>query len=232
MLKIGKLVLGVTPRIAVPFKDHAAGRILRQAKRAGLDIAELRIDHYSSFESRHVLKEISKFRQFPTIATIRSKREGGKWNLSEAARLELFRGVSGKVDALDIELSSKQILSKVIKLARKAKITVIVSYHNFDKTPGLKTLSRIAKKAKTAGADIVKIAALAKRQKDVQTLAKFTVENAPLNLITIAMGPHGRLSRVFFPALGSLITYAHLGKKTASGQLSYGETSGFLKTFY
>jgi 3-dehydroquinate dehydratase len=38
------------------------------------------------------------------------------------------------------------------------------------------------------------------------------------------MGPRGRATRVLFPALGSLFTFASLDKKTAPGQLGLEET--------
>ena len=42
--------------------------------------------------------------------------------------------------------------------------------------------------------------------------------------IVIAMGPHGTNSRVFFPALGSRLTYAHVGHHVVSGQLAFQQT--------
>ena len=50
MIKLGKLVLNGNPRIAVPFGDRTNPAVFTAAKKKGLDIAELRIDQYSSFE--------------------------------------------------------------------------------------------------------------------------------------------------------------------------------------
>ena len=232
MITLGKLVLNGTPRIAVGFKDQATPATLRDAKNFGLDIVELRIDQYSSFEKEYVLKQVSKFRQFPTIATLRSKEEGGDWNLSESARLQLFETIIPQVDAIDIELSAGEILPKVIRSAHKAKKIAVISHHNFDRTPDAKDLLKILKDAKTLGADIVKIATMALKRADLQTLAAFTIANASQNLVTMAMGSEGLLSRIFFPALGSLITYAYLGEPTAPGQLSYESTFNYLSNFY
>ena len=82
------------------------------------------------------------------------------------------------------------------------------------------------------GADITKIAAMALGGKDVQRLAAFTIENADKNIITIAMGSEGTCSRVLFPALGSLLTYASLGESTAPGQLPYSDTFDILRRLY
>ena len=232
MIKIGNLTLGRTPRIVVPFKDRTSPLTLKQARKRGLDLAELRIDLYERFDKEYVLREIAKFKKIPALATIRSKKEGGRWPLPDKERLKLFAAVIPKVDAVDIELSSKSIRPAVVKLARKAKKRVIISYHNFDGTPGAGKLKKIADEARAAGADIVKIAAMALNPKDVQTLAAFTAANASKNLITISMGRCGAVSRVLFPALGSLMTYAYLGKANAPGQLPYDKTSGILKILY
>lgn len=231
-LKIGKLALGKTPRIAAGFKDHTSPGLIKKARQMGLDIAEMRIDQYASFERGHVLKEIAKFKDFPKIATIRSRKEGGNWNLSEKERLSLFKAVLPKVHAVDIELSSTKILAPVVKAARAAGKTVIISYHNFKQTPKTAILNKTLKQAKARGADIVKIAAMARKRADVQALAVFTLDNADKNLITIAMGERGSISRISFPALGSLITYASFGGTTAPGQLSYEKTAALLKILY
>ena len=232
MIKLGNLILNGTPRIAVGMKDHADSQILIDAKNRGLDIVEIRIDQFSNLDKKYVLSEIAKFKKFPTIATIRSKKEGGNWRLSEEKRLELFKSIIPKVDAVDVELSSKEILPKIVNFAHKHKKIVVISYHNFDRTPDERKLKKIAEDAKTAGADIVKIAALALKKKDVQTLGAFTIANASKNLVTIAMGENGVVSRVLFPALGSLMTYAHWGNPTAQGQLSYDQTFELLRVLY
>ena len=232
MIKLGKITLNGTPRIAVGFRDKVRASLIKDAQQFGLDIAELRIDQYSSFESKYVLKEISKFKCFPTIATIRSKKEGGGWNLSEQERLHLFQAIMPKIDAVDIELSAKEILPEVVKKAHAHKKLVMISSHNFDRTPNIETLDKITKEAKKKGGDIVKIATVALKRSDIQTLANFTVNNASKNLIVIAMGSAGMISRIFFPLLGSLMTYASIGEPTAPGQLDYETTFDYLRRFY
>lgn len=232
MIKLGKLALNGIPRVVVGFKDNVSDQTLQDIENFGLDIVELRLDQYSSFEASHVLKEVKKFRKFPSIATIRSDKEGGGWNLPESKRLELFKAVLPYVDAVDIELSSKTILNEVISSAHKLKKSIVISYHNFDKTPNLEKLNQILSEAKSLGADITKISALALSGKDIQVLGNFTILNNSKNIISIAMGAEGALSRIFFPALGSLMTYACIGKSTAPGQLDYATTMDLLRQFY
>lgn len=231
-LKIGKLPLKGNPRIVVPFNDKNSSSTLRKVLNSNLDIIELRIDQYSSFEPQYIFKQIKQFKKFPILATIRSRREGGVSNLSEQQRMDLFEAIIPKVDAVDVELSSKEICSKVVKLAKEHKKRSIVSFHDFHKTPSEKQLAEICKQSRRLGADIVKIATMPSSEKDIGTLAAFTVGNKSYNLVTIAMGGLGMTSRVFFPILGSLMTYAYWDKPTAPGQLSYEKTLGLFKFFY
>jgi len=232
MIKIGKLTLNGTPRVAVGFSDLVSDDIIQDIEKFGLDVVELRVDQYSSFDPAYVVKQIQRFKDFPSIATIRSEQEGGGSNLSDQQRLDLFREVIAYVDAIDIELSSRAILKDVVKIAHNHKKLIMISYHDFDKTPAKDTLENVLNESFTLGADIVKIATLALSRNDVQLLADFTLHNKGKNIITIAMGSEGTLSRVFFPSLGSLLTYASLGKATAPGQLDYHRTVDLLRLLY
>jgi 3-dehydroquinate dehydratase-1 len=232
MINLGLKKLDGRPRIVLSLNDATPPDLIQEARQLGLDLVELRIDQYASFDSKHVLREVGRFKDCSTIATIRIKAEGGVWNLPEQERLSLFKKIIPEVNAVDIELSAETILPDVVQAAHAAKKIVIISYHNFDRTPTLNELNGIMDEAKSFGADIVKIAARTTKQEDIQTLASFTIANAMKNVVTIAMGSEGALSRVFFPALGSLLTYAYLGQPTAPGQLEYRELFELLKKFY
>lgn len=231
MLKIGSLILGRVPCVAASITDKTSHHVLLRAKREGLDIAEMRVDLFFSYSIFHLLKEAARFSKvLPVLATVRSSREGGRWNKPERVRLALYEALIPAVDAIDIELSSKKILKLAVRKAEKHGKTIVLSYHNFKHMPSPAELKTILKKAKDSGANIVKIAAQAKNSADVRTLAEFTEKNQKSNLITIAMGEQGTLSRVLFPSLGSLITFAHLGNSSAPGQLDLKTTVTRLKS--
>jgi len=48
----------------------------------------------------------------------------------------------------------------------------------------------------------------------------------------MAMGPVGALSRLFYPAAGSLLTYSSVGEPTAPGQIPLRELALLLTRFY
>ncbi|SFV64991.1 3-dehydroquinate dehydratase I  len=210
------------PIIASSFVETEKNDLQKYFKN-GVDIAEIRIDKFSSFEQEYVLNALDSFIDVPTIATIRSPKEdeNSDWNKSESERLKLFEKVIEKVDAVDIEYRAG-IVCEVISEVRKNHKTSIVSFHNFEETPSFVFLDEVVVKAKSLGADIVKIATQVNNDNDLKTLTKLLLEHK--NLIVIGMGEKGVISRIAFPFLGSLLTFAYAGKSTASGQLNYQET--------
>jgi len=232
MMKIGALSLGDSPQIAVPFRDGTSRAEILRAVELGMDLAELRIDLFAQTNVEHVLEEIAKFEGISLLATIRSPFEGGAWKASEDERMALFKAVIPKVDAVDIEISSQAIRDRVIAAARDAGKPVIGSYHDFAGTPPLHVIQAMADEGWKCHASIVKVATRCQNWNDLRTLAEFTLHNVSLGVVSIGMGPTGLCSRVFFPALGSLFTFASFGEGTAPGQLSLEETTAYLRTFY
>jgi 3-dehydroquinate dehydratase-1 len=227
----GLLAEGV-PLIAASFTDRTSDGDLALSRKEGLDIAEVRIDRFSTREVDQVVREVKRFAKFPTIGTIRIAAEGGEWTGSETERLALFEAIAPEVDAIDIELAASEIRDKVIRLAKDHGKAVIVSHHDFLSTPTAIELVAMTDQAKAAGADLVKLSMTAQTAEDVRRLASFTIENCRKGLIVIAMGPLGSVSRVFFPALGSRITYAFVDGQPISGQLRFTDTFDELRRFY
>lgn len=223
------------PAIAVSFSDDVTAENIGRAKTEGLDVAELRIDRYGSWATAHVVDQVQRFGGVPTIATVRAENEGGDWKGTDVDRAALYRAVLPHVSGIDIELASVESspeLAAIVDEARQLDKVVIISNHNFDHTPTLAELEDMATRAKGHGADVVKLSAMTHSHADARTLVGFTLRNAELGLIVIAMGAHGSMSRVFFPALGSKLTYAHAGRWVVSGQLAFDETFYMLRRFY
>lgn len=227
-LAIGSLVLGTRPRIAVPFTDHATRSDVAGAVAAGCDVAELRVDLFSSFAPAHVLAQLPTFAGVPTLATIRHGDEGGGWRGSEPDRLALYRALLPRVDALDVEIAA-EIAAPAIAAARDQGKLAIASFHDFAKTPAPDALREAVARGRALGADVVKIATAVASSGDLRVLARLLVESDDVGLIVIGMGARGVASRVFFPLLGSLLTYASTGTQTAPGQLALDELVELLR---
>ena len=232
MNKLKPLLDRAIPLVAVSFRDDESERLAREAVQAGVDVVELRVDRYADTDPEHVLSQVRTFQELPVLATIRSRAEGGEWRGSESQRLALFHSIIDEVDAVDIELSSTEINADVIAAARRHDKVVVVSHHDFDSTPSLDRLEAIADDARALGADIVKISTMASSKHDLRTLASLTIKLADLGVIVIAMGTVGTIGRVLFPALGSCLTFSHMGAGSAPGQLDFFETFGLMRKFY
>lgn len=229
--RIGRTALGGRPVVAVALGEGVdMGRA--ELPRAEEGLVELRIDLFADRGPDAVLARAQAYRPATLLATIRSAREGGRWEGGEAERLALFRAVVPEVDAVDVELSSRDIRGEVVSAAKSAGKTVIVSFHDFESTPKLGRLAEICAEARKAGADVVKVATQVRDTRDVRRLARLTLDEAEHGIITVGMGPLGALTRVFFPALGSLVTYAHAGSATAPGQFDYRRMLELLDLFY
>ena len=68
-LCIGALPLGGRPLVAVPFDDRATRAGVQSLVARGLDVAELRVDLFGSFEAAHVQGVLPVFAGVPTLAT-------------------------------------------------------------------------------------------------------------------------------------------------------------------
>lgn len=228
-LQLGPLALGAAPRVAVAF-DALPPRAEAEALRArGLELAELRVDLFARRDAAQVRAELAGCAGIPTLATIRIAAEGGAWDRSEAERTRLFLALLDAVDAVDLELATPGTFAEVAAAARAAGRLVIASHHDFAGTPPAAALADVVARAHAAGADVVKIASAVQGREDVCALARVLVEPAPIGRIVIGMGEAGVATRVLFPALGSLVTYAHAGRATAPGQLALDELVALLR---
>lgn len=219
MLRFGRLELGTVPRVAVALSDADVRDEARKVRKL-VDVFELRIDRFSRHEPPFVTEVTAVARGFnvPLLATVRAAAEGGASELSEAERLAILRAVVASVDAVDIELHAT-IRGEVVDLYHRHRKSVIVSFHDFERTPSYDELVSLVQSGKAAGADIVKLATTAQGRTDLDRLLGLLRAHRDQNLILIAMGREGVASRVFFPLFGSLLTWGFLDREGAPGQL-------------
>jgi 3-dehydroquinate dehydratase-1 len=226
-LRIGSLELGTRPRVAVPFSDRATRAEVDALRAQGLDVAELRVDHFARTDREHVIAQLDTFAGVPLLATIRSADEGGAWKGPEAERLALYGALLDRVGAVDVEIASG-IAGEVIRAARAAGVLSIASFHDFTKTPDGAELEAVVARGRALGADVVKIATSVTASGDVRALARLLVATDDIGMIAVGMGDRAVATRVLFHALGSLLTYAHAGDATAPGQIPLGEMTALL----
>jgi 3-dehydroquinate dehydratase-1 len=194
------------------------------AKKLGADILEIRID-LLEVDVDKLIKDVKQL-GMPIIITNRSNHDGGAWKGPEDDRISGLISVLQLADAVDIELCANDV-DIVIKRAKTLGKTVIVSTHDFGKTPDTEVMRGILEESFSVGADIAKLAVMALSFEDVLRLLELTLLSKK-PVCTIAMGEKGRHSRVVAPIYGSVMTYGYIGTATAPGQLRVDELKTIL----
>lgn len=223
-------------RICVPICEQslpAAERAIARAAEIG-DLIEVRVDCFDpaqvgeNFKRAEYLFERSPR---PAIMTFRPTEQGGHRTLDAKSRLRFWlfsRPTSSKF--LDIELDLA-VNTALFDFGQKVDWTrVICSYHNLTGVP--ENLDRILDRMTRTHARILKIAFQAEDITDC--IAAFHLldraRSRRREMISIAMGTAGLMTRVLGPSRGSFLTYGALETEsaTAPGQITAKE----LRTLY
>ena len=212
-------------KICVPIMEGTPGAALRRMKDADriADLIELRVDSLKPPSLRELLGAGEK----PRIVTPRRKEEGGKFAGEERDRLKILKEACALGAAyVDVEVGSgRRFLKETFACRRRTRI--ILSFHDFQKTPSPQELERLLIRMIGFGADVVKIVTYAQSFEDnLSVLALIpSARKKGQKILSFAMGAKGRMSRIFAPFLGAAWTYAALEKEKASapGQLTVQE---------
>jgi len=202
----------------------------KKAAEIGADILEIRLDLLGIRDRDTAAETIRKVKSetgLPVIITNRSYIEGGKWGGQEAERIGLIKDLltlRDGPDAVDIELSiDEDERDRAVEAAKNNGKTVIISSHDFSKTPSFTEMKATLEDAFIAGADIAKLAVMPQSMKNVMDLLRVTLDfgGAGRAICTIAMGDLGKHTRVIAPFYGSVLTYASVENTilTPPGQL-------------
>lgn len=187
------------------------------------DILELRLDVLAENGDLDLAEEVLPHVMLPVIITVRDRSQGGKCDLSTNARAALYRRFLPHADLMDIETAFMPIFADLISEARGMGVTVIGSHHDFNGVPaGTKIIDQYCK-AGEFGASIFKLAVTA-RTEDLPMLTNMFVElpkfskHRCLKLSFMSMGELGKVSRVLFAGLGSVLNYGYIQKPQTPGQ--------------
>jgi len=172
--------------------------------------------------------------ELPLLVTNRVQWEGGEAR-DDSQRLDKLESALGHphVGAVDIELDAVRDGDgeRVVEAARDQECSVVVSVHDFERTPEPDRL-RSQLVATTNHGDVGKLAVTAVTTDDVLALLEATWELTAGGsaVATVAMGETGRHSRAVAPLYGSRIGYAPVGPAdaTAPGQYDLATLSGIL----
>ncbi|MFB6211339.1 MAG: type I 3-dehydroquinate dehydratase [Halobacteriales archaeon] len=193
--------------------DEAAARGTADAVEFRMDLATDPLDQLAAYDG-----------ELPLIATNRAEWEGGDAP-DDPSRLEALGTAADHdaVAAIDIELRSVEAgdADTLLEHAADRGVAVIVSVHDFDRTPSEATLVDLLRRACEHGA-VGKLAVTAAGPDDVLDVlsATRTLVDEGQRVATMCMGASGRHSRAIAPLYGSCIAYAPVdpARATAPGQ--------------
>ncbi len=248
IVRVRNVVIGNgRPKICVPIVSVTQEEILENAGELlelPVDIAEWRADWYEDVgDLSKVLDTAKRLRErlgdIPLLFTFRTAKEGGEKSLETEDYVALNKAAaeSGFVDMLDVELftGDREVMS-LIEFAHRHQVRVIVSSHDFRKTPSRETILGRLRKMQELGADIPKIAVMPQIKNDVLALLAATVEMseqyARVPIITMSMAGTGVVSRLAGETFGSAVTYGSAGKQSAPGQVAVEELSRILNLIH
>ena len=233
-VKIGEGI----PKICVPIVGKTLEEILEEVqflKTIDFDVVEWRVDFYDDVECIDKVKtSLEAIRSIlidkPIIFTFRSAKEGGEREIGTKFYFELNTSIiqTGLIDIVDIELFNDETEAKIlIDVAHKNNVAVIVSNHDFNKTPSKEEIILRLRRAMELGGDIAKIAVMPICTKDVITLLDatntMTEKYKDRPIMAISMGKQGIISRLAGGLFGSDMTFASAKKISAPGQIASGE---------
>jgi len=215
----------MTTKVCVTIAASSPAKVFRELKRAlaKSDYAELRLDFLKPSQVPLCLTLVRRHLS-RCVCTLRPTTEGGKFSGSEKERISILKLISEfEPYLLDIEYNTLKKNKKLGKYLKSTKTRILVSWHDFTKTPNEQTLRSMFKKM-SKFSDNVKIVTTAKSINDmIRVLSLYKIRAKKISLISFAMGDYGRMSRILCTKLGSPYTYVSLGKPVAPGQFSLKE---------
>jgi 3-dehydroquinate dehydratase-1 len=228
------LAAGALPAVCIPLVARTADGLVAEAGAAAAqrpDLLEWRVDYYEGIaRAADVIAVAGRIKQqsggLPLLFTRRAAAEGGEpVALSDDQVAELYASVcaAGVVDLVDVEMAfDARHVATVARSARAHGPVLVLSFHDFQRTPALEQLLARFRQAHALGADVAKIAVMPHTPGDVLTLLQATWQASrelPIPVAGMAMGPLGAVSRVGGGEFGSALTFAMGQNASAPGQL-------------
>ncbi|MEB6666498.1 type I 3-dehydroquinate dehydratase [Acinetobacter vivianii] len=239
--ELAKLPVKTIVPITAKTKEQAIAQAKVIAANADVDLAEFRIDLLSfASDSKQVIALGHELKQIlgtkPMIATIRTHNEGGQLTISDADYGKTYQAYLQQpfMDMLDVEMfRDQQIVKNTVKLAHAKKVLIVMSNHDFQKTPAEAEIIKRLLKQDELGADILKIAVMPQSKQDVFTLMNATLkvsQKSKKPLLTMSMGKLGTISRIATANMGGSFSFGMIGEASAPGQIDVTQLKQFLKT--
>jgi 3-dehydroquinate dehydratase-1 len=195
--------------------------LLEEAKTQRADMVELRMDVWNNFFRDGMLEKLARFKQkigIPMLVTFRGGHPFPSW------WQPLHWRALASASLIDVEWNPKYPWKEIRAQAQNLNLGLMISHHDYERTPPAKKLLSFVTAARGKGADLVKIATKVNIEADLRTLFDVSRHFDAKKLGTVmGMGAWGPLSRFAAPVFGSSLVSGFIGSATAIGQSPYKE---------
>jgi len=220
-------------KLCVAIQAASAAEMMERAEAALHDskFLEFRLDSLAKpAAALPKLKEfLAEHRDVTAVATCRRKEFGGLFVGSLTSELDLLtKAAQAGCPIVDLEVESAEE-TKPSQLARfrsalqGAGAALLVSSHDFSRTLSLQGLQQLTARIEAFEPDFVKVVSTARSLVDNLAILRL-IEDRSLaaQVVGIAMGEEGLVSRILGPRAGAAFTFAAFqeGAETAPGQVA------------
>jgi 3-dehydroquinate dehydratase/shikimate dehydrogenase len=213
-------------KVCVAIQGNAPAELMERAEAALKDskFLEFRLDSLAKPLSAlpYLRQFLAEHRDVTAIATCRRKSSGGGFDGGLTAELEILtKAAQAGCQIIDFEVESAEE-SKPAQIAklRTAGAALLISFHDFTRT---KSLDQAANRIEVFKPDFVKVVSTARTLADNLAVLRL-IEDRSLGsqVVGIAMGEEGIVSRVLSPRAGAAFTFASFSSatETAVGQVT------------
>ena len=155
------------------------------------DMVELKVDKIKNLSKKDLIL-IRKKTKKETIFTSRQKKI-------------ILQAIDLGFDYVDVKLS----LIPKLNLSKRNKNKIILSFHDFKKTPKIKKLTSIINHMREYKMGVIKIATLVNNDQSIRNLMRILLNKRKNEkMIIVGMGEKGKITRILGPLFGSFLTFA------------------------
>lgn len=247
-VKVRDMILGEgAPKICVPMVGRTLAQLTEEIKLLEVldfDLVEWRVDYFEGVADiekvKTALYEIrARLGEKPLLFTFRSEQEGGQIAVPDAFYFALNKALAqtGEVDLIDVELFHEEnAVRELVYVAHDHGVKVVMSSHDFAKTPDKAEILRRLCRMQDLGADLPKIAVMPNNASDVLVLLDATntmrTTYADRPFITMSMSGLGGISRLAGEVFGSALTFGSAKEASAPGQINAADLRNILNLLH
>lgn len=205
----------------LPIIKGSKKEVLNSLKIKGFNFYEVWLDYMKDLDEKFMLTLAKKFKGKIIFVFRRKNLEPIKLSIDKK---QSVISLLSKFDVfLDLDFLTQHEELEFLRKT-KAKIKLILSYHNYKETPSLDYLKNLINKMKRYHPDIFKVSTFCQREEDSLNLLNLILKlrKQRLKYIVVGMGGMGLITRIFGVIWGNKISFTPLDlrSKSAEGQLT------------